>query len=132
MDEEEEEEERIKEILEEEKRDLRPNRVSIILEDIKKNPLSEYGLFTELEDESEVDDGYFNVKVIDTTNNDDPRASMSFIISQGLFCILQESLMEVYTKGSKYILKQMGDNVVDFLPNLLNKAKGPPNGSGYH
>jgi hypothetical protein len=132
MDEEEEEEERIKEILEEEKRDLRPNRVYIILEDIKKNPLSEYGLFTELEDESEVDNGYFNVKVIDTTDNDDPRASMSFIISQGLFCILQESLMEVYTKGSKYILKQMGDNVVDFLPNLLNKAKGPPNGSGYH
>ena len=132
MDEEEEEEERIKEILEEEKRDLRPNRVYIILEDIKKNPLIEYGLFTELEDENEVDDGYFNVKVIDTTNNDDPRASMSFIISQGLFCILQESLMEVYTKGSKYILKQMGDNVVDFLPNLLNKAKGPPNGSGYH
>ena len=79
-----------------------------------------------------MDDGYFNVKVIDTTDNDDPRASMSFIISQGLFCILQESLMEVYTKGSKYILKQMGDNVVDFLPNLLNKAKGPPNGSGYH
>tara|TARA_R100001143_G_scaffold58283_1_gene56071 strand:+ start:1595 stop:1984 length:390 start_codon:yes stop_codon:yes gene_type:complete len=126
------EEEEIKEILEEEKRDLKPNRVYIILEDIKKNPLSEHGLFTELEDESEVDDGYFNVKVIDTTNNDDPRASMSFIISQGLFCILQESLMEVYTKGSKYILKQMGDNIVDFLPNLLDKAKGPPNGSGYH
>ena len=62
----------------------------------------------------------------------DPRESMSFIISQGLFCILQESLMEVYTKGSQYILNQMGDNVVDLLPNLLNKAKVPPNGSEYH
>ena len=79
-----------------------------------------------------MDDGYFNVKVIDTTNNDDPRASMSFIISQGLFCILQESLMEVYTKGSQSILNQMGDNVVALFPNLLDKAKGPPDGSGYH
>ena len=45
MDEEEEEEERIKEILEEEKRDLRPNRVYIILEDIKKTfqTCHEYG-----------------------------------------------------------------------------------------
>lgn len=127
-----EEEEEIKEILEQEKRDLKPNRVYIILEDIKKNPLSEHALFTELEDENDDADGYFNVKVIDTTDNTDPRDSMSFVISQGLFCILEESLMEVYTKGSKSILKQMGDNVVDFLPNLLNKAKGPPNGSGYH
>ena len=127
-----EEEEEIKEILEQENRDLKPNRVYIILEDIKKNPLSEHALFTELEDENDDADGYFNVKVIDTTDNTDPRDSMSFVISQGLFCILEESLMEVYTKGSKSILKQMGDNVVDFLPNLLNKAKGPPNGSGYH
>tara|TARA_Y100000590_G_scaffold469696_1_gene659143 strand:+ start:3869 stop:4189 length:321 start_codon:yes stop_codon:yes gene_type:complete len=106
--------------------------VYIILEDIEKNPLRENALFTELDEEEEVDNGYFNVKVIDTTKNSDPRESMSFIISQGLFCILQESLMEVYTKGSQYILNQMGDNVVDLLPNLLNKAKGPPNGSGYH
>ena len=127
-----EEEEEIREILEDERKDLKPNRVYIILEDIEKNPLRENALFTELEEEEEVDDGYFNVKVIDTTNNSDPRESMSFIISQGLFCILQESLMEVYTKGSQYILNQMGDNVVDLLPNLLNKAKGPPNGSGYH
>ena len=127
-----EEEEEIKEILEDERKDLKPNRVYIILEDIEKNPLRENALFTELNEEEEVDDGYFNVKVIDTTNNSDPRESMSFIISQGLFCILQESLMEVYTKGSQYILNQMGDNVVDLLPNLLNKAKGPPNGSGYH
>jgi|TARA_R110002020_G_scaffold125886_3_gene283316 hypothetical protein len=127
-----EEEEEIREILEDERKDLKPNRVYIILEDIEKNPLRENALFTELNEEEEVDDGYFNVKVIDTTNNSDPRESMSFIISQGLFCILQESLMEVYTKGSQYILNQMGDNVVDLLPNLLNKAKGPPNGSGYH
>ena len=40
--------------------------------------------------------------------------------------------MEVYTKGSQSILDQMGDNVVDLLPNLLDKAKGPPDGSGYH
>ena len=126
------EEKEIKEMIEEEEKDLKPDRIYIILEDNKKNPLSDNGVFTELEDESEVDDGYFNVKVIDTTKNSDPRESMSFIISQGLFCILQESLMEVYTKGSQYILNQMGDNVVDLLPNLLNKAKGPPNGSGYH
>ena len=127
-----EEEEEIREILEDERKDLKPNRVYIILEDIEINPLRENALFTELEEEEEVDNGYFNVKVIDTTKNSDPRESMSFIISQGLFCILQESLMEVYTKGSQYILNQMGDNVVDLLPNLLNKAKGPPNGSGYH
>ncbi len=127
-----EEEEEIREILEDERKDLKPNRVYIILEDIEKNPLRENALFTELDEEEEVDNGYFNVKVIDTTENSDPRESMSFIISQGLFCILQESLMEVYTKGSQYILNQMGDNVVDLLPNLLNKAKGPPNGSGYH
>ena len=127
-----EEEEEIREILEDERKDLKPNRVYIILEDIEKNPLRENALFTELNEEEEVDDGYFNVKVIDTTNNSDPRESMSFIVSQGLFCMLQESLMEVYTKGSQYILNQMGDNVVDLLPNLLNKAKGPPNGSGYH
>ena len=128
----EEEEEDIEKILEEEKKDLKPNRVYLILEDIKKNPLREHALFTELDEEEDVDNGYFNVKVIDTTNNSDPRESMSFIISQGLFCILQESLMEVYTKGSQYILNQMGDNVVDLLPNLLNKAKVPPNGSEYH
>ena len=127
-----EEEEEIREILEDERKDLKPNRVYIILEDIEKNPLRENALFTELDEEEEVDNGYFNVKGIDTTKNSDPRDSMSFIISQGLFCILQESLMEVYTKGSQYILNQMGDNVVDLLPNLLNKAKGPPNGSGYH
>ena len=127
-----EEEEDIEKILEEEKKDLKPNRVYLILEDIKKNPLREHALFTELDEEEDVDNGYFNVKVIDTTNNSDPRESMSFIISQGLFCILQESLMEVYTKGSQYILNQMGDNVVDLLPNLLNKAKVPPNGSEYH
>ena len=127
-----EEEEEIREILEDERKDLKPNRVYIILEDIEKNPLRENALFTELDEEEEVDNGYFNVKVIDITKNSDPRESMSFIISQGLFCILQESLMEVYTKGSQYILNQMGDNVVDLLPNLLNKAKGPPNGSGYH
>ena len=127
-----EEEEEIREILEDERKDLKPNRVYIILEDIEKNPLRENALFTELDEEEEVDNGYFNVKVIDTTKNSDPRESMSFIISQGLFCILQESLMEVYTKGSQYILNQMGDNVVDLLPNLLDKAKGPPDGSGYH
>ena len=126
------EEKEIKEIIEEEEKDLKPDRIYIILEDNKKNPLSDNGVFTEMEEEDDDDDGYFSVKIVDTTSNSDPRESMSFVISQGLFCILQESLMEVYTKGSKYILKQMGDNVVDFLPNLLNKAKGPPNGSGYH
>lgn len=127
-----EEEEDIEKIIEEEKKDLKPNRVYLILEDIKKNPLREHALFTELDEEEDVDNGYFNVKIIDTTNNSDPRESMSFIVSQGLFCMLQESLMEVYTKGSQYILNQMGDNVVDLLPNLLNKAKVPPNGSGHH
>ena len=126
------EEKEIKEMIEEEEKDLKPDRIYIILEDNKKNPLSDNGVFTEMEEEDDDDDGYFSVKIVDTTSNSDPRESMSFVISQGLFCILQESLMEVYTKGSKYILKQMGDNVVDFLPNLLNKAKGPPNGSGYH
>ena len=126
------EEKEIKEMIEEEEKDLKPDRIYIILEDNKKNPLSDNGVFTEMEEEDDDDDGYFSVKIVDTTSNSDPRESMSYVISQGLFCILQESLMEVYTKASKYILKQMGDNVVDFLPNLLNKAKGPPNGSGYH
>lgn len=123
-------EEEIEEILEDEKKNLKPNRVYIILEDIKKNPLSEKSLFTELDEEDDDDEGYFNIKIIDTTENVNPRDSMSFIVSQGIFCILEESLIDVYTKGSKHILKQMGDNVVDFLPNLLNKVKGPPNGSG--
>ena len=123
-------EEEIEEILEDEKKNLKPNRVYIILEDTKKNPLSEKSLFTELDEEDDDDEGYFNIKIIDTTENVNPRDSMSFIVSQGIFCILEESLIDVYTKGSKHILKQMGDNVVDFLPNLLNKVKGPPNGSG--
>ena len=123
-------EEEIEEILEDEKKNLKPNRVYIILEDIKKNPLSEKSLFTELDEEDDDDEGYFNIKIIDTTENVNPRDSMSFIVSQGIFCILEESLIDVYTKGSKHILKQMGDNVVDFLQNLLNKVKGPPNGSG--
>jgi len=123
-------EEEIEEILEDEKKNLKPNRIYIILEDIKKNPLSEKSLFTELDEEDDDDEGYFNIKIIDTTENVNPRDSMSFIVSQGIFCILEESLIDVYTKGSKHILKQMGDNVVDFLPNLLNKVKGPPNGSG--
>ena len=123
-------EEEIEEILEDEKKNLKPNRVYIILEDTKKNPLSEKSLFTEIDEEDDDDEGYFNIKIIDTTENVNPRDSMSFIVSQGIFCILEESLIDVYTKGSKHILKQMGDNVVDFLPNLLNKVKGPPNGSG--
>lgn len=125
-------EEEIEEILEDEKKNLKPNRVYIILEDIKKNPLSEKSLFTELDEEDDDDEGYFNIKIIDTTENVNPRDSMSFIVSQGIFCILEESLIDVYTKGSKHILKQMGDNVVDFLPNLLNKVKGPTDGNGYH
>ena len=127
------EEKEIKEMIEEEEKDLKPDRIYIILEDNKKNPLSDNGVFTEMEEEDDDDDdGYFSVKIVDTTSNSDPRESMSFVISQGLFCILQESLMEVYTKGSQSILNQMGDNVVDLLPNLLDKAKGPPDGSGYH
>jgi hypothetical protein len=126
------EEKEIKEMIEEEEKDLKPNRIYIILEDNKKNPLSDNGVFTEMEEENDDDDSYFSVKVVDTTDNSDPRESMSFVISQGIFCILQESLMEVYTKGSQSILNQMGDNVVDLLPNLLDKAKGPPDGSGYH
>ena len=85
-----------------------------------------------MEEEDEDDCDYISVKVIDTTNNSDPRESMSFVLSQGLFCILKESFMEVYTKGSQSILNQMGDNVVELLPKLLDKAKGPPDGSGYH
>ena len=45
------EEKEIKEMIEEEEKDLKPDRIYIILEDNKKNPLSDNGVFTEMEEE---------------------------------------------------------------------------------